>query len=505
MEAITGVGLQYKITGRYMNGSSVTAYHIVGTDGRSMKASKELVAYFAGKGMITNARIQTNTDDGSISLRGVGISLNDIPVLNERTGEIRQRHGGEVIGKVGVGKIDNSKFEIAARLFVGPTLVGYVLRDNEGRERKLDRSTVIKFAKDNRILNAKVTQSNGTDVLRGTTVAIDELPRINISRDRDGAVKITPKATDDIVDNAVVVKSAPADQEIYIEFAEVKANMINNNLSCIRDKRSNAQGGFKYPIIDLVLEDGTYMTIETEQGIYRVSNVTKGIADNGVDGIQFIVTDYLGRRIMVICSDINYMVLHLHSLGFVAYTAIVSLGDKTKIKEMVFESKEKSLMWREYFKDAVEESSTTTVNDTEDIINIIEVESDSLVQLQRDYDIEMSPISDLGRMRRYPTVSMLKNGTAIMGIKTVRNYYEVDSINYGYNAGIGLKIVVKSTVGNTKVAVTDSKITKDKVNLRVAISMCAAALAKTEVIQEIMVENESEGSAVGYNFKLINK
>lgn len=503
MDAMYGTGLQYKIAYRFMSGNEVTGYQIVGTDGRTMRASKELVAYFAGKGMVSNAKIQTNTEDGTISLRGVGININDLPVINEKTGEVKNKHGGEVIGKLGVGKVDNSKFEMAARIFAGAQLVGYLLRDKTGKEHTLPRSTVLKYAKEGRVIGVNVTQSNGTDVMRGMSISIDDLPRINISRDNSGAVRIAPKATEEIIESVIAPKTVPVDREVYVEFASVKANIANNNISCIRDKRSNAQGGFKYPIIDLAMEDGADISISTDNGRYKVCNVSKGNSDNGLDGVQFILADYTGKRTMVICKDISYMILHLHSLGMVAYTAANTIGDRSKIREISYENKAKELIWREYFKDAIATTEKDYDEKSDDeTINTVEIDNDTLVKLQKDYDIEMSPISDLGRLGRYPTVSMIINGSAVMGIKTARNYYEVDKIVYGYNSGVGLKVVVKSTVGNVSVAVTDGKITKEKVNLKIAISMCAAALAKTEVIQEIIVENEGEGSTVGYLFKL---
>ena len=72
--------LTYNVTGRYMSGTEVTAYHLVDNNGGYIVASKEKTIYLAGRNLINNMRVQTSGDD--VIIRGRGINLNQLPVYD---------------------------------------------------------------------------------------------------------------------------------------------------------------------------------------------------------------------------------------------------------------------------------------------------------------------------------------------------------------------------------------------------------------------------------------
>ena len=89
---------EYQIVGRYMDGSEVVAYHLQSLEtGKSGRYSKEQVYYLVGREQVTNCTGQIYKD--KVLLRGNGISLDDLPVINE-AGEISRT---EAIGKIRKG------------------------------------------------------------------------------------------------------------------------------------------------------------------------------------------------------------------------------------------------------------------------------------------------------------------------------------------------------------------------------------------------------------------
>ena len=81
-------GMRYSVVGRYMVGSEVTAYHIVGEDGSQHKATKEQLILLADRGLMLNCRIQMY--NGKPLLRGKGVNLGELPVFDEKSGKLKR-------------------------------------------------------------------------------------------------------------------------------------------------------------------------------------------------------------------------------------------------------------------------------------------------------------------------------------------------------------------------------------------------------------------------------
>ena len=74
--------VQYQIVGRYMDGKEVTGYHLLSLEsGKAGRYTKEQVAFLTGRDQITNCEGQIYKD--KLLLRGVGISLDSLPVQQE--------------------------------------------------------------------------------------------------------------------------------------------------------------------------------------------------------------------------------------------------------------------------------------------------------------------------------------------------------------------------------------------------------------------------------------
>lgn len=164
----------YQIVGRYMDGKEVTGYHLHSLEtGKNGRFTREQVAFLVGKGQVTNCSGQVYQD--KLLLRGVGMSLDDLPVKQEdgslsRTGSIgKVRRGTSTADAM-------TQVMIVGTIKNGRETVGYVVKNSGGATRKLSKEDVYKLAANGRIGNARIQNCNGKAMLRGIDVAIDELP-----------------------------------------------------------------------------------------------------------------------------------------------------------------------------------------------------------------------------------------------------------------------------------------------------------------------------------------
>lgn len=168
--------IQYSIVGRYMNGTEVTGYHLQSIEtGKAGKFTREQVIFLVGRGQVTNCQAQLYQD--KVILRGVGISLDELPVKQE-SGEL-QRTGN--IGKVRKGtQVEDAmtQFLIVGSIVNGRSTIGYVIRNSGGQTKKIDRETALNLAKNNRLGNARVQEYNGKIILRGVGTNLSDLPTI---------------------------------------------------------------------------------------------------------------------------------------------------------------------------------------------------------------------------------------------------------------------------------------------------------------------------------------
>jgi len=177
---------EYAIVGRYMDGKEVTGYHLQNAEsGKNQRFSREQVAFMVGRKQITNCSGQIYQD--KLILRGVGISLDDLPVQQESTGELSRTDN---IGKVRKGTSAEdamNQYIIVASIVNGRDTLGYVIQNAGGATAQINRDKLLALAKESKIGNARVQMYNGKYLLRGVGCNLNELPVIGVPQDGNEA------------------------------------------------------------------------------------------------------------------------------------------------------------------------------------------------------------------------------------------------------------------------------------------------------------------------------
>lgn len=159
--------ISYRVSSRYMEGSHVLGYRLIGENGSKRNVSREDMISMAEAGLIENIRIQT-CPDGSKIVRGKGININELPVRSIKDGnDIWQ----------------STRYFITRRVFKGDICIGYEVEDRSGNRRRLSKKDIKSLVADGVIGNVKIgvaKDSNGKmyTALVGTGIKIHELPKI---------------------------------------------------------------------------------------------------------------------------------------------------------------------------------------------------------------------------------------------------------------------------------------------------------------------------------------
>jgi hypothetical protein len=191
--------VMYRVVGRYMNGSNVTGYHLIGSDGSQVKVTKEHIVYLIGKGVIENMRVQANGN--KLILRGRGVNLNELPIYDEKKEEFRGNNRGKVVSM--------GEMELTKRIMYKNKCLGYMVRDVSGKEWKLSREKVIDLALKKLIKNVTVQKYNDSTlgkvrlILRGVGCDLSKLPILIV--DPTGKI-IDPSKDKDMTMRAVRLK-----------------------------------------------------------------------------------------------------------------------------------------------------------------------------------------------------------------------------------------------------------------------------------------------------------
>lgn len=224
--------ITYRVTGRYMSGPSVEAYHLVGDDGKQIVANRDRILFLIGHGQIENMRIQFS--DGEAIIRGRGINLNTLPIYDLSKREFRGNSASQSAANTGVNTRTNNggatmgQYTIIKRIMAKNNCIGYVLRDMSGKEIKIQRQKALELAHSRLISNAVVNRFTPNDgsapkiILRGVNCNLNELPIIAV--DQKG----------NIIDPSVVAKQ----NTVYMRAAKMSRGGI------IYDKRQDKKLSF---------------------------------------------------------------------------------------------------------------------------------------------------------------------------------------------------------------------------------------------------------------------
>ena len=190
---MANVNITYRVTGRYMNGSSVEAYHLVGEDGSQMVANKERIIFLIGRGQIENMRLQSNGNE--LIIRGKGVNLNALPIFDTSKGNFRGNAASQAaIASSNVTPKKNSginvmgQLRLVKRIMYKTNCLGYIVADVNGVEKKLNRKKVLELAMQKLISNAVVQrwipkgETQSQLILRGVGCDINSLPVVTVDQ-----------------------------------------------------------------------------------------------------------------------------------------------------------------------------------------------------------------------------------------------------------------------------------------------------------------------------------
>ena len=178
---------KYVLTGRYMNGTEVTAYHTVShLNGDRKKVTREQFIFMLGRGDIVNCTGQLYNDQVIIR-GGNGVNIGELPIFDERSGSIRRseevtnvkpRNGdmAQVLGQM----------TLTARLMNGRDNIGFEVKNHGGQVIRLPREKIIELADKKLITNAVVQnltkEGESRKLIRGAGIDLRELPTINVDK-----------------------------------------------------------------------------------------------------------------------------------------------------------------------------------------------------------------------------------------------------------------------------------------------------------------------------------
>ena len=145
MDALREPSKVLRLVGRYMHGVDLVGYQITDLNGLSMQVSKAEAEQLALDGFIVNCTLIELEHKRYI--KGVGIRISELPVLNTRTGEIKN------------SQIDGAKtvasLTIVARLKQGQSVVGYIVKDTAGKQYRLSNEKVWELCRNKKILRTR--------------------------------------------------------------------------------------------------------------------------------------------------------------------------------------------------------------------------------------------------------------------------------------------------------------------------------------------------------------
>lgn len=162
--------LTYRLVARYMNGPELVGYQITSSVGDSINVKKAVAEQLAAEGLIENCKVIVI--DGKTYVKGVGIRISELPVLNMRTGEVRN------IQATGVKSVNT--MVVVARMVASQRVVGYIVKDASGKQYRLSKDKVWELARSKRITNVSAELNGLSKILRGEGIYLNKLPTVNV-------------------------------------------------------------------------------------------------------------------------------------------------------------------------------------------------------------------------------------------------------------------------------------------------------------------------------------
>ncbi len=158
--------VRYRLAGRYLEGNEIVGYHLISSNGESLRCKKSDVEKLAERGLIDNCRlIEYN---GVNYIKGVGIRISELPVMNLRTSMMDCAEGSR------------PQLTITKRIVNGNNVEGYVVVDQMGKSYRLSKEKVWQLARQKLISNAMAQLCGKQKILRGIGIELRNLPTIQV-------------------------------------------------------------------------------------------------------------------------------------------------------------------------------------------------------------------------------------------------------------------------------------------------------------------------------------
>lgn len=184
------IGITYTVTGRYMEGQSLTGYHLVGSDGSQLREGRDRIIYLISKGLIDNMRTQSD-GKGNLIIRGKGVNLNNLPVFDVAKQSFRNNSASQQVANTNVKPKKNSginpmgQYTVIKRIMFKNTCLGYLVKDYSGKEVRIRRDKAIELALKQLLSNVTAQKccNNGTQniILRGKGCNLNSLPMLLVN------------------------------------------------------------------------------------------------------------------------------------------------------------------------------------------------------------------------------------------------------------------------------------------------------------------------------------
>ena len=205
------MAILYRVTGRYMAGSEVSAYHLNGDDGSNLAVSKEKAILMISRGQIENMRVQYSGDD--VIIRGKGTNLNTLPIFDIKKSNFRDGNSPEHGSSAKTTRQNPmAQYKITKVMMYKTSCVGYVIQDTSGRELRIPRDKAIDFALKGLFINAEASKyrdSSSGDIkvkLRGVGCELRNLDKVLV--DQNGNIVDTTKKASSLDVRATKVRKA---------------------------------------------------------------------------------------------------------------------------------------------------------------------------------------------------------------------------------------------------------------------------------------------------------
>ena len=202
MEVVMMAGnIVYRVTGRYMAGSEVTEYHLVGSDGSTLRVGKDKAILMISRGLIENMRVQYSGSE--VIIRGKGTNLNNLPVYDIKKDNFRSNNT-PVQGTTARTTRQNpmAQYKIIKRIMFKTSCVGYTIQDATGKEVNINSTKAKDMALRGFFTNAdarKYMPNGETEprvVIRGVGCDLKNLPVILV--DQSGNTVDTTKKSQNV-------------------------------------------------------------------------------------------------------------------------------------------------------------------------------------------------------------------------------------------------------------------------------------------------------------------